>query len=265
MEGAGYYLFVIHDDPDTRRSIDALASSLGIQCEAFSSAEVFLNRFAPSMAGCLLADLRIEETGGLELQRALAARGSILPIIFLSDAADLTTAVQAMKNGALTVIPMPFRAEELAEAVRRGLEINRESREIISKRAEVRRRLESLTAKERRVLEMIIEGIPNKRITRVFGVSQRTVARLRARVYEKMCVESAFELARVIANSEVLPAVKSQQHLLVNGKEFRTDIADDYTRDIVPESGGRQAVLPPPHFQQDQRHMPSGRSDRKHV
>jgi FixJ family two-component response regulator len=257
-------LFVVIDDPDTLDSVSSLASSRGIQLEAFSSADTFLNRFTPSMAGCLLAELCAEGIAGSELQTLLAARGSILPIIFLSVSASLIAVVRAMKNGALTVISAPFRAEELAEAVRRGLEVNRESREFLAKRVEVQRRLDSLTTQERRVLEMIIEGMPNKRITRVFGVSQRTIARLRARVYEKMGVESAFELARGIVNSGTLPVVDGQERSLVSGGELGTHVSRDRIRGVSPEAGGRLAILQPPHFPHDQPRLLSRKSDRQH-
>ena len=251
------FLFIINNEPDTRDSVHVLASSLGIRCEAFSSAKAFLNRFTPSLAGCVLADLRLNEMSGPELQTALVARGSILPTIFLSASTDLAMAVEVMKNGALTVLQMPFRSEELADAARRGLEINGKIREVVARRDEVRRRLESLTAQERHLLEMIIDGIPNKRITRVFGVSQRTVARLRARVYEKMCVESAFELARVIASSGVLPAVDGQGHSSINEKEFRAHASGDCIDGVSSEGGRQQAsLLPPPHFQHVRRPTP---------
>jgi FixJ family two-component response regulator len=257
-------LFFITDEPKTRAFGSALASSLGVRCELFSSAEEFLARFSPSLAGCLLTDIHLKNMSGLELQDALAARGSTLPIVFVSDSVDVARAVRAMMNGALTVIEKPYRTDDLVEVIRYGLQTNRKVHTVVAKRAEVRRRLQSLTVQERRVLEMIIEGIPNKRITRVFGVSQRTVARLRARVYEKMCVESAFELARVIAESRALPAVDGQEYSLVNGKQLRTQVRGDYAHDVAPENGGQQTIVPPPHFQHDQQPMPSGKSDRKH-
>ena len=110
---------------------------------------------------------------------------------------------------------------------------------------------------------MIIEGTPNKCIKRVFGVSQRTIARVRVRVYAKMCVESAFELARIVAPAGALPAIDSQRRSLLNGKELRTRVAEDDTDSVSFENGGRQANLRPPHFQQDQRRMPSGNTRQK--
>lgn len=263
MDEAAGRLFVINADPEIRNSVEALASSFSVPCEAFSTAKAFLQRFTNTLAGCLIADLSRSEMSGPELQDALVERGSFLPIIFLSAVPDLATVVRAMEHGALTVIPLPFRSEELAEAVHRGLRIDRESRELAAQRAEVRRRLESLTAQERRVLEMIIDGTPNKRITRVFGVSQRTVARVRARIYEKMCVESAFELARVIANSGALPAVDGQERFSIKEREFRTHLAGDLAYGVSSEDDGRPAIPPPPHFQHDQLRMLSRTFERK--
>ena len=264
MDYSTPFLFVVNDNPDTWDPIRSLASLLQIQFAAFSSTETFLNRFTQSMAGCLLVDLHLKNMSGLEFQDALAARGSILPVIFASDSRDLATVVRVMKNGALTVIPMPFQAEELAEAVRRGLEINMEARQLAARHAEVRRRLALLTAQERRVLEMIIEGTPNKRITRVFGVSQRTIARVARRIYEKMCVESAFELARVVANLAELPAVGGQERSLIRGREFRTHVSGECITGVSLESDGRQTALPPPHFQHEERRMISRKSEREY-
>ena len=129
MEGAGYRLIVIHDDPGARYLIDALTLSLGIQCEAFSSAEEFLACFRPSLAGCLLTDLHLKNMSGLELQDVLTLRGSILPIVFVGDSVDVATAVRAMKNGAVTVLERPYQTAELIEAIRGGLQINRKARE----------------------------------------------------------------------------------------------------------------------------------------
>jgi FixJ family two-component response regulator len=261
MDHTESVLFAINVDTGTRNCGLALAARLGIGFELFSSAGEFVNHFRPSLAGCLLADLQPKDMSGLELQDALAARSSTLPIIFLASAGDLATVVRAMKNGALTVIEVPFQPEELAEAVRCGLEANSVFRETVARQIEVRRRLESLTAQERQLLEMIIEGTPNKRITRVFGVSQRTVARLRARVYEKMCVESAFELARIIANSGVAPAIDGQVPFFLPGREVEANVSRDCGLGRLRETARQQGMLPPPHYQQGPRRLPSGELD----
>ncbi len=196
-------LFVVDDEPDARRGVAALASSMGIRCETFASGEELLDRFNPAAAGCLLVDLRLTGMSGLELIERLAVKGSTLPVILISAFADVRTTVRAMKNGALTVIEKPYQADELADAIRAAVESNRQSREERARRAEVRRRISTLTPRERQTMEMIMAGKPNKAIARELNLSQRTVDRTRAVLLEKMGVESAVGLARVVTDARV--------------------------------------------------------------
>ncbi len=199
--GSQETLFVVDDEPDARRGVAALASSMGLRCETFESGENLLAHFSPTAAGCVLIDLRLNGMSGLELQQQLAARGSTLPMILISAYADVRTTVRAMKSGAFAVIEKPYQADELADAIQAAIEADRRGREIQAKRADVRRRIAGLSARERRTMELIMAGKPNKAIARELDLSQRTVDRVRAVVLEKMGVDSAVQLTRVVTDA----------------------------------------------------------------
>jgi two-component system, LuxR family, response regulator FixJ len=200
MDFADSALFVVDDDATARRAVEALASSLNIPCRSFSSAEEFLDYHRPSLAGCLLLDVGLPGMSGLELQERLSAVGSTLPVILISGRADVASAVRGMRRGALTMLEKPYQADELADAIREAMQCHARVRESHAIHAEVQRCLATLTPREHALMEMVITGMPNKRIARILGTSSRTVDRLRARVYEKMCVESAIELAQAVAD-----------------------------------------------------------------
>ena len=201
MNESATTLFVVDDEPDARRGVAALASSMGIRCETFASGEELLERFNPAAAGCLLIDLRLNGMSGLELIERLTAKGSTLPVILISAYADVRTTVRAMKNGALTVIEKPYQADELADSIQAAVKADRHAREEQARRAEVRRRISTLTPRERQTMELIMAGKPNKAISRELDFSQRTVDRVRAVVLQKMGVESAVALARVVTDA----------------------------------------------------------------
>jgi FixJ family two-component response regulator len=191
-------LFVVEDDRDARKGVVALASSMGLSCETFTSAEEFLDRYDPSWAGCLLVDLRLEKMNGLELLKRLATMGSTLPVILIGADVDVPTAVQAMQNGALTVLEKPYLADDLADSIRTAMDSASQTRGTLSRHKDLLRRLDTLTARERRVLELIVAGKPNKAIARDLRISHRTVDRVRADVLEKMGADSAVELAQMV-------------------------------------------------------------------
>lgn len=199
MDDSGATLFVVDDDPGARKGAAALASSMGVACDTFASAEEFLEGLDHARAGCVLIDLRLEGMSGLDLQERLAAAGSSLPVILISAYADVSVTVRAMQNGALTVLTKPYRADELADAIRAALELDHETRQESTWQAETQRRLDTLSDREHRLMESVIAGKPNKSIARDLGVSQRTVDRLRAAVFEKMGTESAVQVARAVA------------------------------------------------------------------
>ncbi len=203
MDPAQGTLFAIDNDPTARRALTASASSLGIKCELFSTAEEFLDYYDPALAGCVLVNLRLPGMDGLQLHEHLAALGSILPVILLSAAADVSLVVRAMKQGALAFLQIPYQEPELIDTIRKALDLNARVRESLAFQADVQRCLETLTPREHHLMELVIAGVPNKRIAYILELSPRTVDRVRASVFRKMRVKSAVELANIVVKSQI--------------------------------------------------------------
>lgn len=202
MDPSGPTMFVVDDEAGARESLAALATSMGVPCEAFPSAEECLQRLDPTRRGCLVIDLRLPGMDGLGLQERLPALGVAMPVIVVSAYADVRTTVRAMRNGALTVLEKPCQTDELADAVREALDAQGRAVTPDRRTAESRARFSALDERERTVMGMILEGVPNKTIARRLHVSHRTVDRIRAAVFEKMGVGSAVELAKMAEDRE---------------------------------------------------------------
>jgi two-component system, LuxR family, response regulator FixJ len=145
-------LFVIDDDPNSRKAVAALASSMKIRCETFASAETFLDRCDPSLTGCALVDFCLGGMDGLQLQERLQAMGSALSVVLISAYADLSLAVRALKGGAVAFIEKPYKDDELADAIRKALERSTHARHSRAEQAEEQQRLaaQELPARYRR-------------------------------------------------------------------------------------------------------------------
>jgi FixJ family two-component response regulator len=190
-------VFIVDDDPAIRIAMQALLESVNLRHEIFASADEFLQNEEQCRAGCLVLDIRMPGLGGLELQEELIARGSTLPIIFITGHGDVPMAVDAMQKGAVDFIQKPFRDQELLDRIREALSEDRERRALREQHAEVEARLQRLTNREREVLDLVVTGKPNKVIAFELDVSQRTVEIHRARVMEKMEARSLADLVRM--------------------------------------------------------------------
>ncbi len=131
-------LFVIDDDPKSRKAVAALASSMKIRCETFASAEGFLDRYDPSLTGCALVDFRLGGMDGLQLQERLHAMGSALSVILISAYADTSLAVRALKGGAVAFVEKPYKNDELADAIHKALEDSTHARQLPAEQAKER-------------------------------------------------------------------------------------------------------------------------------
>ncbi len=198
---------IVEDDLATGRSLVALTSSLGCPSQLFGSAEEFLQRGDLGRTGCVVVDLRLPGINGLELQRKLQDLAADLPVILMSAYADVSIAVQAMRQGVLTVLEKPCDAEVLAQCVHEALDLHRRHRLRNERRKQLKLRFDGLHPRERETLELIVAGEANKTIARRLGVSRRTVDRIRAAVLEKIGVGSAFEAACMLG--EVRPLLDS--------------------------------------------------------
>lgn len=189
-------VFVVDDEADVRDAVQLLVSAAGYPAETYASADDFLAACQPGTKGCIILDVRMPGMNGLEAQKALHERGIEMPIIFISGHGDIPMAVQAVQEGALDFLEKPFSDDALLECVDRALEQDRQQRADAEERARVEACLETLTPREREVLDKLVEGKVNKIIARELDASTRTVEIHRARVLQKMEVDNAAQLVR---------------------------------------------------------------------
>ncbi len=190
-------VFIVDDDASVRNALKRLLTSVSIQCETFGDAREFLGRIDDEMTGCVLLDVRMPGLSGLDLQRLLRERDNDLPIIFVTAYADVPLTVRAMKAGAVEVLTKPVDEHVLLEAVSDALERERDRR---TEREELRRcreRFDTLTAREREVMSLVVTGLLNKQIAEVLGTADKTIKVHRGQVMHKMHAESVADLVRM--------------------------------------------------------------------
>lgn len=189
-------VYVVDDDEAVRRSIAYLLESVGLVTEVFDSAEAVLAAPRWAEVGCFVVDLRLRGMSGLELQRALAARGCELPVILVTAHGEVEAAVRALKAGALDFLQKPFSDIVLLERVREALVASEQRREAARRLEGLRRRYQGLTPRERDVLAGIVAGRATKEVAATLGISPRTAEVHRASVMRKMQARSLAELVQ---------------------------------------------------------------------
>jgi FixJ family two-component response regulator len=190
-------VFVVDDDSSVRTSLQRLFESVRLSCETYADAPAFLRRVAEDPLGCVVLDMRLPGTSGLEIQRQLLAAGCDLPIIFISGYIDVPLAVRAMKAGAREVLTKPFDDQTMIDAVHTALEAARRSRHRRQEVAAVRARFETLTSREREVMTLVVQGMLNKQIAGMLGTSEKTIKVHRGQVMHKMDADSVAALVRM--------------------------------------------------------------------
>jgi two-component system response regulator FixJ len=190
-------VFVVDDDSDVRDSLASLLMAANFRAETFESARAFLSSDALGRPGCLVADVRMPDMDGLELQEELAKRKSKLAVIIITGHGDVPLAVRAMKAGAVDFLEKPFEEERLLSSIRRafaqGYAMHSQAKVVEA----VSQRIAQLTGREREVLSLVVAGRANKEIARALNISPRTVEIHRAHVMEKMEADSLAELVRL--------------------------------------------------------------------
>ena len=194
---SGPTVFIVDDDPGVRDRLRRVFESVGLKAETFSSAEEFLQAFDPSCPGCVVADVLVPRMGGLELQQQLAKMGHPIPLIVITGFPDVTTAVRAMKAGAVSVVEKPISEHILLDSVREALLKDTEHRVHGGQVTEIRARIALLTGRERQVLELVVAGQTSKEIAAKLSLSSKTVETHRAQIMNKLKAHSIAELVRL--------------------------------------------------------------------
>jgi len=195
-------VYVVDDDASFRKAVSRLLRSAGLLVETLASAEEFLERPAEDRPSCLVLDVRMPGSSGMDLQTALQEARRDIPIVFMTGHGDVSTGVRAMKGGAVDFLEKPFRAPDLLACVQRGLARNRQSREERAARAAVERRFATLTARERDVLRLVVTGMLNKQIAAELGIAEKTVKIHRSHMTQKMGAGSVAELVAMAQKLE---------------------------------------------------------------
>lgn len=192
-------VFIVDDDEAVRDSIKELVASVGLAADTYASAVDFLAAYDDSRAGCLVLDIRMARMSGLALQTKLNEMGAKLPIVFITAHADVPTAVEAMRAGALSFVTKPYREQELLDSINEALARDAAARSAAKEGSRYAASLDSLTGREHEVLDLAVTGLPSKVIAQQLGISYRTVELHRSRVLEKLGAGSMVELIRIAA------------------------------------------------------------------
>ena len=197
-------VFLVDDDASVRRALARLIKAAGYQLQTFTSARAFLDSKLPDDGpACLVLDVRMPGLSGLDLQHELQTASATLPIIFITGYGDIPMSVKAMKEGAVDFLPKPVRDVELLRAIEQALARAVRERAYREELEGIQGRLEKLTAREREVMSLVVRGLLNKQIAVELGTVEKTIKVHRARVMQKMQVDSVAELVRIVERTGI--------------------------------------------------------------
>jgi FixJ family two-component response regulator len=207
-------VFVVDDDADLRHSLEMLLQAMKLAVRSFASAAEFRRFYQPTYPGCLVLDIRMPRENGLELYRRLLHDGKRLPVIFMTAHAEVSTAVDAMKTGAIEFLAKPFDRSTLVHHIQKALALDAEWRARDDVFARLESRIQRLNARERSTLELVVEGVPNKAMARRLQLSERAVEMRRAKLMQKLGVRNTAELLKLAVTYRVLAELRQSERTL---------------------------------------------------
>jgi len=204
-------VFIIEDDDDLRESLQWMIRKLGLDVDAYASPRKFLEEHDAEKPGCLVLDLRLPEMSGLDVQKQLLSQGSFRPFIVLTAHGEVPSAVEAMRLGALDFIEKPFSRQYLLDRIHQAIELDLKTRQTQAEVNAVTKLIETLTRREREVLDLVVSGRLTKQIAKQLGISPKTVEVHRSKVVKKMQVDSVVELVLMVQKHLSMQRVKVEQ------------------------------------------------------
>lgn len=203
-------VLIVDDDPSMRRALTNLFQSVGLKVEAFSSAAEIMEAKPPAVPSCLVLDIRLPGSSGLDLQADLAKANIHTPIIFITGHGDIPMTVRAMKSGAVDFLTKPVRDQDMLDAVQAAIERDRKRRDAEKSISGMRSRFEALTTRERDVLALVASGLMNKQVAAELGLAEITVKIYRGQIMRKMGAKSLADLVRM---TDALGIPRNRGHL----------------------------------------------------
>lgn len=197
MQTAASIIYIIDDDESMRYSLEYLFKSVGFETRAFASTQDFLAAKRPDAEACLVLDIRLQGTSGLDFQEQLRRSGIHIPVILMTGHGDIPMSVRGMKAGAIDFLPKPFRDQDMLDAVASALKVDRGRRASEEVLADVEAKFQSLTVREQQVMAMVTRGLLNKQVAGELGISEVTVKIHRGSVMKKMGARTLPDLVRM--------------------------------------------------------------------
>ena len=205
MSGDDSIVYIVDDDPSMCEALTRLLGTVGLRAQAFKAPHEFLKAKRSDVPSCLVLDVRLPGLSGLDLQRELAHTDPPIQIVFITAHGDIPMTVHALKAGAVDFLTKPFRDQQLLDAVQQAIDRDRAARHQRADLAELRRRYESLTQREREVMALVVTGLLNKQIAAQLHTGEATVKAHRAQLMRKMEVDSVAQLVRIAEELSLLP------------------------------------------------------------